>query len=165
MTQDSAVRAIAGGLGVVAGIFTCAAVAAGVIVALGLPAESRADDPPPTTVAPEPRPTELVVALGLGDPVLQAGVVRDGEVIIARGLEVDLARDLARRLGIPRVRFVYVKPASRLLVGTVRPWDLDDRLDQAGQRRILDLRSQRSLPRHRSSGRAEARTAAALDAR
>ncbi len=125
MTPHSAVRAIAGGLGVVAGIFTCAAVAAGVIVALGLPAESRADDPPPTTtVAPEPRPTELVVALGLGDPVLQAGVVRDGEVIIARGLEVDLARDLARRLGIPRVRFVYVKPASRLLVGTVRPWDL-----------------------------------------
>ena len=85
MTPHSAVRAIAGGLGVVAGIFTCAAVAAGVIVALGLPAESRADDPPPTTtVAPEPRPTELVVALGLGDPVLQAGVVRDGEVIIAR---------------------------------------------------------------------------------
>ena len=50
--------------------------------------------------------------------------MRDGEVIIARGLEVDIARDLARRLGIPRVRFVYVKPASRLLVGTVRPWDL-----------------------------------------
>ena len=79
---------------------------------------------PTTTVAPEPRPTELVVALGLGDPVLQAGVVRDGEVIIARGLEVDIARNLAKRLGIPRVRFVYVKPASRLLVATVRPWDL-----------------------------------------
>jgi cystine transport system substrate-binding protein len=125
VTPHPAVRAIAGGLGVVAGIFTCVAVAAGVIVALGLPAESRADDPPPTTtVAPTPRPTELVVALGLGDPVLQAGVVRDGEVIIARGLEVDIARDLARRLGIPRVRFVYVKPASRLLVATVRPWDL-----------------------------------------
>ena len=64
------------------------------------------------------------MALGLGDPVLQAGVVRDGEVILARGLEVDIARNLARRLGIPRVRFVYVKPASRLLVATVRPWDL-----------------------------------------
>ncbi len=125
MTPHPAIRAVAGGLGVLAGIFTLVAVAAGVIVALGLPAESRADDPPPaTTVAPEPAPTELVVALGLGDPVLQAGVVRDGEVILARGLEVDIARDLARRLGVPRVRFVYVNRISRLLVSTVRPWDL-----------------------------------------
>lgn len=124
MTSPSAVRALAGGIGLVAGIVVCAIVAAG-LLALGMPADSRADDPPPTTtVAPEPRPTELVVALGLGDPVLQAGVVRDGEVIIARGLEVDIARNLAKRLGIPRVRFVYVKPASRLLVATVRPWDL-----------------------------------------
>ena len=124
MTSPSAVRALAGGIGLVAGIVVCAIVAAG-LLALGMPADSRADDPPPTTtVAPEPRPTELVVALGLSDPVLQAGVVRGGEVIIARGLEVDIARNLAKRLGIPRVRFVYVKPASRLLVATVRPWDL-----------------------------------------
>jgi len=117
------VRALAGGIGLVAGLVVCAIAAAG-LLALGMPADSRADDPPSTTVAPEPRPTELVVALGLGDPVLQAGVVRDGEVIIARGLEVDIARSLAKRLGIPHVRFVYVKPASRLLVATVRPWDL-----------------------------------------
>jgi cystine transport system substrate-binding protein len=125
VTPRSAVRALAGGIGVVAGIVACAVVAAGLLVALGLPSESRADDPPPTTtVAPEPRPTELVVALGLGDPVLQAGVVRDGEVIIARGLEVDIARNLAKRLGIPRVRFVYVKPGARLLAAKARPWDL-----------------------------------------
>jgi cystine transport system substrate-binding protein len=117
------VRALAGGIGLVAGLVVCAIAAAG-LLALGMPADSRADDPPAATVAPEPRPTELVVALGLGDPVLQAGVVRDGEVIIARGLEVDIARNLAKRLGIPRVRFVYVKPASRLLVAKVRPWDL-----------------------------------------
>ena len=54
--------------------------------------------------------------------MLQAGAVRDGEVILARGLEVDIARDLARRLGIPRVRFVYVRPASRLLAAQARPW-------------------------------------------
>ena len=64
------------------------------------------------------------MALGLGDPVLQAGVVRDGQVILARGLEVDIARNLARRLGIPRVRFVYVQPVSRLLAAKVRPWDV-----------------------------------------
>ena len=126
MTSRAAVRAFAGGIGIVAGIVSCTIVAAGLLVALGLPAEGRADDPPPTTttVAAEPRPTELVVALGLGDPVLQAGVVRDGEVILARGLEVDVARDLAKRLAIPRVRFVYVRPASRLLAASVRPWHL-----------------------------------------
>ena len=114
MTSRSAVRAFAGGIGIVAGL-----------LALGMPADSRADDPPTTTaVAPAPRPTELVVALRLGDPILQAGVVRDGEVILARGLEVDIARNLAKRLRIPHVRFVYVKPASRLLVAKVRPWDL-----------------------------------------
>jgi cystine transport system substrate-binding protein len=64
-----------------------------------------------------------VVALGLRDPVLQAGVVRGGEVILARGLEVDIARDLARRLGVPRVRFVYVQSSSRLLAAK-GPWDI-----------------------------------------
>lgn len=121
MTARSAVGALVGGFGVVAGLVGSAAVAAAVLVALGLPTDSRADDP---SLAPVPqlRPTELVVALSLGDPVLQAGVVRDGEVILARGLEVEIARDLARRLGIPRVRFVNVQPASRLLAAEVRPW-------------------------------------------
>lgn len=121
MTARSAVGALVGGFGVVAGLVGSAAVAAAVLVALGLPTDSRADDPPLAPV-PQLRPTELVVALSLGDPVLQAGVVRDGEVILARGLEVDIARDLARRLGIPRVRFVNVQPASRLLAAKVRPW-------------------------------------------
>ena len=123
MSPHSAARAMVGGIGVVAGLLGGVVVAAVVIVALGLPAESRADDPPPVPVA-QPRPTELVVALDLGDPVLQAGAVRDGQVFLARGLEVDLARDLARRLGIPRVRFLYVRPASRLLAAKVRPWHL-----------------------------------------
>jgi glutamate transport system substrate-binding protein len=119
------VRLFAGGIGIVLGLVSCVIVAAGLLVSLGLPAEGRADDPPPaTSTVAQPRPTELVVALGLGDPVFQAGVVRDGEVILARGLEVDIARNLAKRLGIPRVHFVYVKPASRLLVATMRPSDL-----------------------------------------
>jgi ABC-type amino acid transport substrate-binding protein len=125
VTSRSAVRAFAGGIGIIAGIVSCAIVAAGLLVALGLPPDSRADDPPQvTTVVLEPRPTELSVAVRLGDPILQAGVVRDGEVVLARGLEVDIARNLAKRLGIPYVRFVYVRPATRLLVAGVRPWDL-----------------------------------------
>jgi polar amino acid transport system substrate-binding protein len=120
----TAIRALAGGVGVVAVLVFGAAAVALALVALGLPAEGRADDPPPPPAAVAPKPTELVVALSLGDPVLQAGAVRDGKVILARGLEVEIARTLARRLGIPRIDLVYVRPASRLLAATVRPWDI-----------------------------------------
>ena len=123
MTLHPAARALVGGLGVVVGLVGCVTVVAAVLVALGLPPDSRADDPPAATIA-QPRPSTLVVALALGDPVLQAGVVRDGQVILARGLEVDIARNLARRLGIPRVQFVYVSPASRLLAAPLQPWHL-----------------------------------------
>lgn len=123
MTLRSAAGALMGGLGVVAGVVGITAVAAATIVALGLPADGRADDPPPAPVV-QPRPSALVVALSLGDPALQAGVVRDGQVLLARGLEVDIARNLARRLRIPRVQFVYVRPASRLLAAKVRPWHI-----------------------------------------
>jgi len=123
MTLRSAVGALVGGLGVVAGVVGITAVAAAVLVALGLPADSRADDPLPAPLV-QPRPSALVVALSLGDPALQAGVVRDGQVILARGLEVDIARNLARRLRIPRVQFVYVRPTSRLLAAKARPWHL-----------------------------------------
>ena len=125
MNRHPVVRALARGVGVAFGIVTLAIVAAGVF-ALGLPAEGRADDPPAEpTAPPQPKPGELVVALTLAHPVMQAGAVRDGgEIVLARGLEVEIARTLARRLGIPRVRFTYVRPASRLLAGTSRPWDL-----------------------------------------
>jgi len=123
MTLRSALGALVGGLGVVAGVVGITAVAAAVLVALGLPADSRADDPLPAPIV-QPRPSALVVALSLGDPALQAGVVRDGQVILARGLEVDIARNLARRLRIPRVQFVYVRPTSRLLAAKARPWHL-----------------------------------------
>lgn len=69
--------------------------------------------------APPPgQPTALVVGLGLGDPVLQAGVVRGGDVILARGFEVDLARALAHRLGARVERFVHVPSTTRLLTSS-----------------------------------------------
>ena len=115
--------ALAGGLGIVAALGFSVIIAVTAFVALGRPAASRADDAPPDDRGAAS--TELVVALRLGDPVLQAGAVRDGgDVILARGLEVEIARVLARRLGIPRVRFVYVRPVSRLLAAKVRPWHL-----------------------------------------
>ncbi len=71
---------------------------------------------PPSSTAPTP-PTNLVVALGLRDPALGAGVVRGGEVVLARGFEVELAKLLARRLGGRVGRFVELRPAVRLLAG------------------------------------------------
>lgn len=87
------------------------------LTALVLAAGVRADDAPVAAV-PTPAPRSLVVALGLADPVLQAGVVRGRDVILARGFEVELARVLARRLGGKVERFVYVSPPARLLAGS-----------------------------------------------
>ena len=79
--------------------------AACALVAL-LPAAYASAAPPVTE-----RPGELVVALSLPRPAFQVGAVRGGEVILAKGLEVELARAIARRLGV-RPRFVQVGDAS-----------------------------------------------------
>jgi ABC-type amino acid transport substrate-binding protein len=82
----------------------------------------------PATVArgadAPPAPGALVVALGLGDPMLQAGAVRGRDVIVARGFEVELARILARRLGGRVDRFVYVPSTARLLASGTSGWHL-----------------------------------------
>ena len=89
---------------------------------------SGADAPPPTPrpapapATPVPPPRSLVVALGLGSPTLQAGVVRGREVILARGYEVALAKVLAKRLGLRVERFVHVPSKSRLLAAGGASW-------------------------------------------
>lgn len=85
-------------------------------------AAARADDTP--RPAGIPAPTPLVVALGLANPGLQAGVVRGREVILARGFEVELARIIARRLGTRVDRFVYVPSTTRLLAASGADWQL-----------------------------------------
>jgi len=77
--------------------------------------------PSPTAAAP---PVQLVVALGLRDPALDAGVVRGSEVLLARGYEAELARILARRLGAHVDRFVALRPALRLMAGAPSGWHL-----------------------------------------
>ena len=99
-----------------------------VVVGLALPAGlARAADAPAPAPAPAPatsRPGALVVALGLQSPLLQAGVVRGRDVILARGFEVELARTLARRLGGRVSRFVYVPSQARLLASSGGGWQL-----------------------------------------
>jgi ABC-type amino acid transport substrate-binding protein len=124
VSPRSALDAVIESVGVVvACLIGSAAIVAAALVALGLPAQSRADDAPVPPVV-QPRPDVLVVALDLRDPVRQAGVVRGGEVILARGLEVDIAREIARRLRVPRIQFIYLPTASRLPSTTARPWHL-----------------------------------------
>jgi ABC-type amino acid transport substrate-binding protein len=65
-----------------------------------------------------------VVGLPLGNARLQAGVVRGRDVILARGLEVELVRLLARRLGARVTAFVYVPAAPRLLAASLSTWHL-----------------------------------------
>ncbi len=97
-----------------------AVAAASLLLVTALPVAARADDVP----VPAPQPSRLVVALGLQSPVLQAGVVRGHEVILARGFEVELARVLGRRLGSRVGRFVYVPSQARLLASSGGGWQL-----------------------------------------
>lgn len=128
MNLRGAMTAFAGGVGLVIGVVGVAVISAVTLVALGIPADSRADDAPAPAVTPAaPLPAELVVALSFSDPALQAGVVRGRDVVLARGLEVELARNIGERLGIKSIRFVAVRPASRLLSDLLSrraDWDL-----------------------------------------
>ena len=124
MSPRRALAALAGGMGLVIGVLGAAVVVAVALVALGIPADVRAGDAPQAvTTNPVAPPAELVVGLSLADPALEAGVVRGRDVVLARGLEVEVARKLAERLKIPKVRFVAVRPAARLLANR-GDWDI-----------------------------------------
>ncbi len=66
----------------------------------------------------------LVVALHMPEPAFQVGAVRGRTVVYARGLEVELARALARRLGLRRVDFVQIADQGRLLAPGPKRWDV-----------------------------------------
>ncbi len=122
MTPRSILATLGGGLGLVAGIVGCAVVAGGVLLALGIAPEVRASDAAPAEAYVPP--AELVVAVSLGDAALQAGAVRGSEVVVARGLEIDVARLIQRRLGVRSIRFVNIRPSTRLLTASRPGWDM-----------------------------------------
>jgi ABC-type amino acid transport substrate-binding protein len=72
-------------------------------------------------------PAERLGALRIAlDPVgssLQAGAVRGGEIVVAKGFEVALARTIARRLGARSVTFVNVSRRQLVAPGR-KSWDL-----------------------------------------
>jgi polar amino acid transport system substrate-binding protein len=87
-------------------------------VAAALAASAPAAQAPPTKT-----PGELVIGLAMPAAGFQVGAARGRDVVLAKGLEIDLARAIARRLAIPRVRFVNEPLFSTLLTGGPKDWD------------------------------------------
>jgi polar amino acid transport system substrate-binding protein len=70
---------------------------------------------------PAQRSTELVVALDLAGSRLQAGAVRGSQVVLAKGFEVELAKAIARDLGVKTVTFLNV-PRERIVAPGKKSW-------------------------------------------
>ncbi len=89
-----------------------------VVAALVVAALADAAAAPPTLT-----PGQLTVGVSLPSEGFQVGAVRGTEVVYARGLEIDLARALALRLGLTSTTFVQSR-FDRLYSAGERPWDL-----------------------------------------
>jgi len=95
-----------------AALLVSAAVTALVVVGLSSAAA-------PVTIAPE----TLTVGVALPSEGFQVGIVKGSEVVYAQGFEIDLARALAKRLGLPRTVFVQNR-FDRLYSAGPKPFDV-----------------------------------------
>ena len=68
-------------------------------------------------------PGQFTVGLSLPTEGFQVGVADGTKVIYARGLEIDLAQELAKRLAAPPVVFLQ-EPFTSLTTLAAKPWDL-----------------------------------------
>ena len=89
-----------------------------VLVALVSVAAAPAAGPPATVT-----PGQLTVGVSLPSEGFEVGVAKGSQVLYAQGFDVDLARALAKRLGLARVAFVQ-SPFGRLFSFGAKPWDL-----------------------------------------
>lgn len=94
------------------------AILAAIAVSVALTASAGAAPPPTKT------PGVLTVGLAMPAAGFQVGAVRGRKVVLAKGFEIDLARTLARRLGIPRVVFLNERYFSTLLNPGSKDWDI-----------------------------------------
>jgi ABC-type amino acid transport substrate-binding protein len=94
-------------------------VALAVVVLVGLACAAAPAATAPTTVTPG----QLTVGVSLPSEGFQVGVVRGDRVLYAQGLEIDLARALAAKLGLTPTVFVQSR-FDRLLTAGAKPWDL-----------------------------------------
>lgn len=72
---------------------------------------------------PTQTPGTLTVGISMPSEGFQVGVVKGSDVLHAQGLEIDLARELAKRLGLSRTVFVQSR-FDRLLSPGDKPWDV-----------------------------------------
>jgi polar amino acid transport system substrate-binding protein len=92
-----------------------AAVAATAVVAV--PATSAATAPPTKTAG------VLTVGLSLPSPGFQTGTVRGTNVTNPKGMEVELAQQIAKKLGIKTVKFYQVTNFSNIYSPAPKPYD------------------------------------------
>jgi polar amino acid transport system substrate-binding protein len=74
--------------------------------------------------APTKTPGVLTVGLSMPSAGFQVGSVQGRTVVLAKGLEIDLARAVAKRLGLARVRFLNEGLFSALLRSGRKDWDI-----------------------------------------
>jgi polar amino acid transport system substrate-binding protein len=88
------------------------------LVLAAVAAAAVAAAPPPTLA-----PGRLTVGIDMPSEGFQVGVADGARVLYARGLEIDLARALAARLGLRRTTFVQSR-FDRLFSAGPKPWDV-----------------------------------------
>jgi polar amino acid transport system substrate-binding protein len=80
----------------------------------------------PASAAPPVTKTAGILTVGLAMPSagFQVGAVRGRDVVLAKGFEIDLARALAKRLELTRVRFLNEQLFSRLTAAGPKDYDI-----------------------------------------
>jgi polar amino acid transport system substrate-binding protein len=68
-------------------------------------------------------PGQLTVGVSLPSEGFEVGVAKGGNVLYAQGFDIDLARALAKKLGVARVAFVQSQ-FGRLFSSGTKPWDI-----------------------------------------
>jgi ABC-type amino acid transport substrate-binding protein len=68
-------------------------------------------------------PGQLTVGVSLPSEGFETGIANGSHVIYARGFDIDLALDIANRLGLRRVQFVQSSFGNLLTAGK-KPWDM-----------------------------------------
>jgi polar amino acid transport system substrate-binding protein len=88
------------------------------VLGLAVAPAARAAAPPPTQI-----PDTLAVGVNLPSEGFQVGAAKGSEVVFAQGLEIDLARALAKQLELQRAIFVQTR-FDRLIAAGPKPFDL-----------------------------------------
>jgi polar amino acid transport system substrate-binding protein len=73
--------------------------------------------------SPTIEPGRLTVGLSMPTPGFQVGAVVGPRVVFAKGLEIDLARAISRKLGIANVRFVNDRKFANVYAPGDKHWD------------------------------------------